>query len=372
MNTNFKFYVVAIALLFGLSACGGGGGGSSDSPSSSPSTPASAYTISGVLTDENGNPLENEAVTLTSQITQISAITNVASVIVSSSSSPTPSTTTTDGETDSEGRYNFSVSKEGYYTIAPKSGYYENSSQVVEIEDGTVKINNIEVTVNSNGYIEIPDFVAVASPDPADPDPAPVASTYSISGKITAHGGASLGVPISVTLTNNTTNTVTGTTYTKAGDGTFTFTSVPNGSYTVTPSKANYAFVLDDGSNEPYADTVTVEGNNVTGIDFVGSSTVHTGASVTVTVYHPAAFVGALPATFGGVTVTLKNGNGTVRDTATTTVVGQTCSCKFYNVPNGTYTVEASYAGYTFTPAVASVTVANDTALTAPRFTADH
>ena len=57
-------------------------------------------------------------------------------------------------------------------------------------------------------------------------------------------------------LTETMTATVTAN-----GSGVFTFTSLPNGSYTVTPSKGLHVY-------NPSNQTVTISGANKTGVNF--------------------------------------------------------------------------------------------------------
>jgi hypothetical protein len=78
------------------------------------------------------------------------------------------------------------------------------------------------------------------------------AAQFDVSGKVASAAAALSGVTL--TLTGRGT-VQTGT------DGTFTFTGVPNGSYTLTPSLGGYSFT-------PPSRTVTVSGAGVTGQDF--------------------------------------------------------------------------------------------------------
>ena len=88
--------------------------------------------------------------------------------------------------------------------------------------------------------------------------PPPV--TYSISGAITSAPGG-VGVPgVSVALTG----TRTASTTTSAA-GTYSFTSLPSGSYTVTPSMSGVAF-------DPASRSVTIGSANVGNVDFVALS----------------------------------------------------------------------------------------------------
>src|ERR1700688_928993 len=162
-------------------------------------------------------------------------------------------------------------------------------------------------------------------------------TTGSISGTITpASSGAT------VTLSQNGTTVATASVV----SGTYSFNSVANGTYTVTPSQTGYTF-------NPPSQSVTVNGNTVTVPVFTA-----TAVSYTVT--------GSVsPAGSGdGATVTLTQ-NGTTVATATVVSGGYT----FNNIANETYTVTPTEAGYSFTPPSQSVTV-NSGPATVPLFTA--
>jgi len=88
-------------------------------------------------------------------------------------------------------------------------------------------------------------------------------ATHSISGTITYNGSG----------LNNVTVTLSGAasrSTTTATDGTYSFTGLADGSYTITPSLSGYTFT-------PSFRNVTVFGGNVTGQDFIASQTQATG-----------------------------------------------------------------------------------------------
>ena len=89
----------------------------------------------------------------------------------------------------------------------------------------------------------------------SNPNPAP--STYSLSGTVTLSGTGLQGV----TMTLNTSTTVT-----TDSNGNYSFTGLANGSYTVTPGKSGYTF-------SPVNSTQTVNGANVTDVNFTASTT---------------------------------------------------------------------------------------------------
>ena len=160
-------------------------------------------------------------------------------------------------------------------------------------------------------------------------------TTGSISGTITpASSGAT------VTLSQNGTTVATASVV----SGTYSFNSVANGTYTVTPSQTGFTF-------NPPSQNVTVNGNAAT-------VPVFTAMAVTYTI------TGSVSASGNGATVTLTQ-NGTTVATATVVSGGYT----FNNIANGTYTVTPTESGYSFTPPSQSVTV-NGGPATVPVFTA--
>jgi hypothetical protein len=78
--------------------------------------------------------------------------------------------------------------------------------------------------------------------------------TYSISGTVTRTGNPLMGATITLTGTRATSTTT-------ISNGTYSFTGLPNGSYTVTPSGFVYTYT-------PTSTPVTINGNNPTGINF--------------------------------------------------------------------------------------------------------
>jgi LmbE family N-acetylglucosaminyl deacetylase len=147
---------------------------------------------------------------------------------------------------------------------------------------------------------------------------------YGISGTITGAGAATLTLSSNGVTVATLTSGVSGSTY--------TFTSVANGTYTVTPTLAGYTF-------SPPSASVTVNGAN-TSVSAITATKTHT-VSGTVT-------------GVAGATVTLSSGGSTVA-TLTTGASGSTYT--FGSVANGTYTVTPTLAGYNFNSSSATVTV---------------
>lgn len=160
---------------------------------------------------------------------------------------------------------------------------------------------------------------------------------YTISGTVTLAGGTTPLAGVSVKLTGISAGTVT-----TASDGTYSFTGLDNGTYTITPSLTGYTFTPA---------TVSVNNAPVTQ-NFTATPATYT-ISGTITLNS---------APLQGVTVAL---TGTSVPTATTDASGKYS----FSVNNGTYTITPSLTGYTFTPTTLSPTV-NDANVTGEDFTA--
>lgn len=159
--------------------------------------------------------------------------------------------------------------------------------------------------------------------------------TYNISGQVSG-------------VTGTTTITATGTSSTKTSvtdaNGSYSISGLANGSYTVQPGRAGYVFT-------PLNQSVTVSGSNVSSINFTGAATASYTISGTVS--------GDVKQ---GVTITL---SGTNTATATTDANG---NYSFVGIANGSYTLTASLAGYTFSSAITATV--NNADSTGNNFTA--
>ncbi len=151
-------------------------------------------------------------------------------------------------------------------------------------------------------------------------------TTYSISG--TVSGAVASGVTINLTGAS-TASTTTGT------GGTYTFSGLANGSYTVTPSLTGYTF-------SPTSTAVTISSANQTGINFTSTAVPTYSISGTVS--------GAVTS---GVTMNLTG----AKTASTTTGTGGTYT--FSGLANGSYTVTPSLSGYTFAPTSTAVTISS-------------
>ena len=148
--------------------------------------------------------------------------------------------------------------------------------------------------------------------------PAVTQTSWSVTGTLSPSSG---GAGATLTLSGTAAATTTAD-----SAGNYIFSSLANGSYTVTPAKSGYAFA-------PANQSVTVSGANVTGINFAAQPVVVSGNVSGAT----------------GVTIMLTGGA-----TTTTDALG---NYTFSPVASGTYTVTPAKSGYTFTPASQSVIV---------------
>jgi len=141
------------------------------------------------------------------------------------------------------------------------------------------------------------------------------------------------------TVTTSGTGTATATAATDSS-GNFSFASLAAGSYTVTPAQAGYVYT-------PVSRAETLSTASLTDLVFNATASTAATYSISGTVSGPV---------IAGVTVTL---NGTNIGSAVTDVSG---SYSFAGLVSGTYTVNASRSGYTFTtPLIVGLGSANST-----------
>jgi uncharacterized protein (DUF2141 family) len=216
-------------------------------------------------------------------------VTGAAASVTVALSGAAGTTTTT---TDASGNYSFSgLAIGGRYTVAPSmNGYTFNPSSAV-------------VTI---AVADVPnqDFAATAV----------IGATYAISGVVS--GAIRDGVLLTLS------NAATGEVYSSNG-GSYSFSNLANGTYTITPSASGYSFA-------PPSATLIVNGADVsqnftaTGVPHTISGTI-TGAS--------------------SVYVTLSGG-----PSPQSTTTGPTGTYTFAGVTDGSYTILPVKTGYTFTP----------------------
>jgi hypothetical protein len=232
-------------------------------------------------------------------------------VTVTLSGSGLPSATTA-----SDGTFTFTV-QNGSYTVTPsKAGFTFTPANRL------VNVNNSDVTGQ--------DFAAATIP----------VQTFTVSGRVTANGSGLQGVTVSLQGTAFT--TVTGP------DGTYSFTGVPNGSYTAIASLTGFTFPTAPIS-------VGVNNSNVTGLDITATPT----PVQTFTISGRVTLNGS---GLSGVTVSLQG-------TSFSAVTGANGAYAISGVSNGAYTAVPSLTGFTFTPANRPVTISNGN-MTGQDFTA--
>jgi sulfatase modifying factor 1 len=143
-------------------------------------------------------------------------------------------------------------------------------------------------------------------------------STYAISGSITLNGTGLAGVI--VTLTETASSALTDAT------GGYTFTTVADGNYTVTPSLTGYTF-------SPSSTTVNVSGANVTTINFTAAVNTAPTYSMSGTI-HTGSNSGAV---LSGAIVSIAGKKYTTGGFGTFTIAG---------IPAGTYAFSVSESGF--------------------------
>ena len=238
-----------------------------------PAGPTTTYSISGTITGGSG-----------------------ATVTLSGASSAT----TTAG---SSGNYTFSGLVNGNYTITPsETGLSFNPAST-------------SVTVSGANLSGI-NFSATAQQP----------QTFTISGTISPSAGGGSATVILGGAASATTNA--------SASGTYSFSGLANGSYTVTPTNPGYTF-------SPPTQSVVISGASATGVNFSASG----GFMISGTLSPAKYAVGATVALTGPVN-------------ATATITGSSAFA-FTGLPPGSYTVAASSPSATFTPSSQSVSINN-------------
>jgi hypothetical protein len=194
---------------------------------------------------------------------------------------------------DASGNYSFAGLTNGSYTVTPsKSGF-------------SYSPGNRSVTISSANVTSV-NFSTI---------------TYSVSGTISGAGGKAA----TVSLTGATTATATAD-----ASGSYSFSGLTNGSYTVTPSKTGFTFT-------PASQATTISNANVPGVNF---STVTYSISGKVT----GAGGSAATVTLSGAAAATVTADGSGKYT-------------FAGLTNGSYTVTPSKSGFSYSPGSRSVTL---------------
>ena len=165
-------------------------------------------------------------------------------------------------------------------------------------------------------------------------------STYTLSGTISP---SSSGAGSTVTLTGAASMAVTAD-----SSGNYSFTGLPNGSYTITPSKSGFTF-------SPSSLNATVNGANLSGRNF------------SATVIPPQTY------SISGTVSPLASGPGTLLTlsgaSSATATADSSGNYAFSGIGTGSYTVTPSKSGYTFTPPSSSLSISSSN-VTGVNFTA--
>jgi hypothetical protein len=230
--------------------------------------------------------------------------------------------TTSSQTTGTDGVYTFSGLSSGSYTVTPTGTTYA-------FVPGS--ISSIAIT-DQTGNVTGQDFTASVP-------------TFALSGTVTVNGTGIAGVAVNLTASNS--STVLQST-TSGNGGSYSFTSVPNGSYTISSADAKYGF-------PPVS--VTVNGSAVTGLQCVAypvftiSGTIskdgapQSGATVTLykttfSIYEVPNF----PGHYGTGTPVLLS-SGTVIQTT-----GSDGAYSFTGIRSGSYTIVPTQTGLLFNP----------------------
>jgi hypothetical protein len=218
---------------------------------------------------------------------------------------------------NSSGAYTFTGLANGSYTVTPSHTGYTFSPASQNATVSGANITGLNFTATAQG-----------------------SQTFSISGTIIPATG---GSGATVTLSGAASATTTAN-----SSGAYTFTGLANGIYAVTPSRTGYTF-------SPTSQSATVNGANVTGINF--SATAPGGQTYSIS--------GTISPSTGGAGATLALSGAA----SAATTANSSGAYTFSGFGNGTYTVTPSHAGYTFSPTSRSATV-NGANVTGLNFTA--
>jgi hypothetical protein len=221
--------------------------------------------------------------------------------------------------TDAGGNYSFTGIANGSYIVTPAlAGYiFTSTSRAIRV---------------SGANASAVDFTAKTSTE----------SLYSISGIITVSDGEILQ---NVTMTLSGANSGTVTTDTK---GSYTFSGLANGGYTLIPSLSGFTF-------NPSSSTQTIGGADITGVAF--TATVNPTPTYTIS-----GTVTSSGAGMQGITVSL---SGLGIESVTTDAGGR---YTFSGLANGTYIIAPAQTGESFDPANSSETI-NGADITGVNFT---
>lgn len=198
---------------------------------------------------------------------------------------------------DTSGNYTFLGLTNGSYTVTPTNAGYVFSP------------GNSSVTISGANVLGV-NFSTLTG-------------SFTISGTISGAGGSGAKVTLGGTASGTTT---------ADASGNYSFSSLANGNYTVTPSKAGFSFT-------PSTATVPVSGASVTGVNF--SSTAQTFA-ISGNISGPGGNSASVALTGAANATTTADSSG---------------NYIFNGIANGTYTVTPNNSGFIFSPSSQGVTV---------------
>ena len=272
----------------------------------------------GLITNGSGQALILDDDTFSIAGTVADGVPNgVAGVTITRTGNSKPTDTTT---TSGAGTYTLANVQDGTYTVKPTL-----AGSVFIPTQSSVLVRGVVVT----GI----DFLAVAG--------------VGIAGQVTDAAGKALA-GVTVTRTGGAQPTAISVTNSK---GFYAFSSVPNGTYTLTPTKGGFSF-------NPVSASVTIAGTSKLANDFVALQTSFITGKVVDGGGNPVA----------GVTVTRTGG-------AQPTAIATTNSAGVYGfslVPTSaggkTYTITPSSGGHTFAPANQMTTLVTGADATLPNF----
>ncbi len=214
---------------------------------------------------------------------------------------------------NASGNYTFSGLANGNYTVTPsKAGF-------------TIGPSSQSVTVNGANVTAV-NFTAAAQ-------------TFSLSGTLTpAAGGAGSTVTLSGVASASTTSD---------GSGNYSFAALTNGNYALTPGHSGYSF-------NPTSQAVTINGANVTGVNFTATAVAPT-YTISGNISPAATGAGSIATLSGGA--------------SSSTTADFSGNYSFTALANGSYTITPSSQTATFSPTSQAVTISN-ASVTGVNFTA--
>jgi len=215
---------------------------------------------------------------------------------------------------DSNGNYSFANLVSGNYTITPSQPGFSFSPASQSATLGATSIIALNFTRTST-------------------------STLSISGTMIP---ANIGSGVTVTLSG-----AAGATTTTDTNGNYSFTALPIGDYTLTPTKAGFNF-------SPSSQSTILSTANLAGINFIVSSGSGSGMSISGNISPAKTGAGVIVALSGAVTATtITDGSG---------------NYSFANLSAGNYVLTPTEAGFALTPSSQSVSLGT-TSVTGVNFT---